>query len=291
MVNQLAVPTLRRRRLGNELARKRREAGMESQDLAAQMGWPKYKLSKVENAASRVKPAEVQQLLAILGIPADAPEVNALMNLAKDAAQRGWWAPFGDVATESYRDLLDVEADAEMEKVVSPLLIPGLLQTTGYAREIIAATGLKKSPGEVIRLAELRRGRQDILTARSEREPLKLWAVIGEGALHLRRVSRPAVMRDQLQHLQDMAELPNVTVQVLALEGPAHPGMIGVTEIVEFPAMWPTVVHLEHMLGGQFLEGDDDVRAFQEGFDRVRAVALSESDSLRKIQQIKDGMS
>ncbi|NED87347.1 XRE family transcriptional regulator, partial [Streptomyces sp. SID11233] len=104
----------------------------------------------------------------------DPQVVTALTNLAKDAGKRGWWRPYGDVVTDSYRDFLDLEADAELEQVTAPGLIPGLLQTGGYAREIIAATGLTLAQDEVHALAELRRARQAILTTRSGGQaPLK----------------------------------------------------------------------------------------------------------------------
>ncbi|MFJ4439636.1 helix-turn-helix domain-containing protein [Streptomyces sp. NPDC088923] len=289
MPNQRAVPTLRRRRLGNELRRRRTAAGLESRAAAEAMGWAESKYSRVENAKGRVTPQEVESLLKLFGAE-DPQVVTALTNLAKDAGKRGWWRPYGDVLADSYRDLLDLEADAEAEQFAGPA-IPGLLQTSAYAREIIGATGLTRTPEEVHALAELRRARQAILTTRpGGLAPLKLWAIVHEAALHMTSVEQPHMMREQLRHLLDISDLPNVTIQVLDLRGTAHPGMIGLMEIVHFPAPWPTVVNLENLRGSHFVEGTEDVRVFEDAFARVVAAALSVDASRMKIRNIMNGL-
>ncbi|MFF4770061.1 helix-turn-helix domain-containing protein [Streptomyces sp. NPDC001255] len=290
MPNQRAVPTLRRRRLGNELRRRRTAAGLESRAAAEAMGWAESKYSRVENAKGRVTPQEVESLLKFFGVE-DPQVVAALTNLARDAGKRGWWRPYGDVLADSYRDFLDLEADAELEQVTAPGLIPGLLQTGGYAREIIAATGLTLTQDEVHALAELRRARQAILTTRpGGQAPLRLWAVIHEAALHMTSVEQPHMMREQLRHLLDMTDLPNVTIQVLDLKGTANPGLVGLIEVVHFPAPWPTVVNLENLQGSHFVEGTEDVKVFEDAFARVVAAALSVDDSRLKIRNIMNGM-
>ncbi|WP_433341066.1 helix-turn-helix domain-containing protein [Streptomyces sp. CA-253872] len=289
MPNQRAVPTLRRRRLGNELRRRRTAAGLESRAAAEAMGWAESKYSRVENAKGRVTPQEVESLLKLFGAE-DPQVVTALTNLAKDAGKRGWWRPYGDVLVDSYRDFLDLEADADAEQVTGPVM-PGLLQTSAYAREIIAATGITQTQEEVHALAELRRARQAILTTRpGGRAPLKLWAVIHEAVLHMTSAEQPHMMREQLRHLLDMSDLPNVTIQVLDLRGTAHPSMIGPIEIVHFPDPWPTVVNLENLQGSHFVEGTEDVKVFEDAFARVVATALSVDASRMKIRNIMNGM-
>ncbi|MET8807900.1 DUF5753 domain-containing protein [Streptomyces sp. NPDC004546] len=82
-------------------------------------------------------------------------------------------------------------------------------------------------------------------------------------------------MTQQLQHLLDMADLPNVTIQIMPLAATPHPGMLGPFEVVRFPNPWPTVVNLENIRGGYFVEGTDDVKVFETAFDRVVAAALA----------------
>ncbi|WP_234025217.1 DUF5753 domain-containing protein [Streptomyces sp. MspMP-M5] len=178
------------------------------------------------------------------------------------------------------------EPPTESIHIYTPSLIPGLLQTGAYAREIIAATAITRTPEEVIALAEVRKMRQAILTKPGG--PLKLWAVIHESALHQRFASQPALMREQLRHLLDMTSLPNITIQVMPLVATPHPGMLGLFQVVRFPHPWPTVVDLENLRGGYFVEGTDDVKVFEDAFDRVVAAALPPEDSHETIKQIME---
>jgi hypothetical protein len=85
------------------------------------------------------------------------------------------------------------------------------LQTAAYARESIAANAITRTPEEVAALAEVRQARQAVITRPDG--PLKLWAVIHEAALHQRFALRPTTMREQLQRLLDVADMPHVTLQ------------------------------------------------------------------------------
>lgn len=285
MPNVRAVPTLRRRRLGEALRRFRHDAGTSLEKTAAAMGWDESKLSRIENAKARIRPQDIAKLLQLYGVT-DPEAVAALEGLAKDAGKQGWWQTYGDVVALGYKDYLSLESDAESIHVYAPNLVPGLLQTGGYAREIIAATALTRTPEEVAALAEVRKTRQAILTAPDK--PLNLWAVIHEAALHQRFASHPSLMREQLRHLLDMADLPNITLQVMPLTATPHPGMLGLFEVVRFPSPWPTVINLENIRGGYFVEGTDDVKVFQTAFERVVAAALPVDDSRETIRKIME---
>ncbi|WNI19948.1 helix-turn-helix domain-containing protein [Actinacidiphila sp. ITFR-21] len=284
MPNVRAVPTLRRRRLGDALRVYRRRAGLSLDRAAELMGWAESKLSRIENALARMHPQDIAVLLALYGVT-DSGTVTALEGLARDASKTGWWQPYGDVVAISYRDYLTLESDAGSTHIYTPELIPGLLQTGAYAREVIAATAITRTPEEVTALAEVRKARQTILTTR-DGGPLTLWAVIHESAFHKRFAATPTIMRDQLRHLLDMADLPNITIQVMPLAATPHPGMLGTFEIVRFPAPWPNVVTLESLRGTTFIEGTDDAAIFSAAFQRIVAAALSVDDSRQLIKTI-----
>lgn len=250
------------------------------------MTWDESKLSRIENAKARMRPQDVATLLKLYDVT-DPGVVAALEGLAKDAGKQGWWQPYGDVVANGYKDYLTLESDAESTHIYTPNLVPGLLQTGAYAREIITATAITRTPQEVIALAEVRKTRQAILTTRPD-GPLKLWAVIHESALHQRFASLPSLMREQLRHLLDMADLPNITIQVMPLTATPHPGMLGLFEVVRFPHPWPTVINLENLRGGYFVEGTDDVKVFETAFERVVAAALSVDDSREIIKNIME---
>ncbi|WP_116209314.1 helix-turn-helix domain-containing protein [Streptomyces olivoreticuli] len=287
MPTVLPVPTLRRRRLGEALRRFRKGAGMSGDQVTDIMGWDRSKLSKIENAKAHIKPTEASKLLGMYGV--DSPDVlMAIEALARDASKRGWWQTYGDVVAANYKDYLSLESDADSTRIYSPNLIPGLLQTGAYAREIITATAFNRTPDEVNALAEVRKARQAVLTARTGRSPLSFWAVIHEAVLHQRFASQPMLMREQLRHLLDVTGLPNVTVQIMPLSMAPNPGMMGLFEIVRFPHPWPTVINLENMQGGTFVEGTDEVADFETAFDRILATALPVDDSRETIKKIME---
>ncbi|MBK6015810.1 helix-turn-helix domain-containing protein [Streptomyces sp. MBT53] len=291
MPNVRAVPTLRRRRLGEALRHYRNHAGPDGTSVslekaAALMGWDESKMSRIENARARMPPQDVSRLLGLYKVT-DPAIVTALEALARDAGKQGWWQPYGDLVASSYKDFISLESDAESVHLYTPNLIPGLLQTGAYAREIITATAITRSSEEVTALAEVRKTRQAILTTRAE-GPLKLWAIIHAAALHQRFAAAPSLMRDQLRHLIDMADVPTVTIQVMPMDATPHPGLLGLFEVVRFPRPWPTVVHLENLRGSSFVEGTDDVKVFEAAFERVTAAALSVDDSREAIKEIME---
>ncbi|MFJ2745609.1 helix-turn-helix domain-containing protein [Streptomyces sp. NPDC087440] len=285
MANYRVLPTVRRRRLGDTLRRFRHESKMSLETAAEAMGWDPAKVSKIENAKGRIRPSDVGPLLEKYGVT-DEVVVTALTRLAEDAQKTGWWQTYGDVAAHAYRDYISVEADAKSVRICTPAILPGLFQTGEYAREIITATALTRTPEEISALVEIRKARQAVLTR--PHEPLKFWAVIGEAALRQRFASRPNLMRSQLLHVLDMTELPNVTVQVIPSTTAPNPAMVGVFTLFEFPVPWPTVVNTENLRGGQFAEDPGEVQIFEEAFERVTVAALSVDDSRETITRIME---
>lgn len=286
MPNVRAKPTLRRRRLGGALQGFRGRAGLTIEAAATANGWDKGKLSRIENAKAHIAPKEIAPLLKIYGVE-DPAIISALEELARDAGKQGWWQTYSSVIGGGYADYMFLEQDAAGLRVYSSNLLHGLLQTSSYTREVIAATALTRTPDEVAALAEVRLARQAVLTRPGN--PLKIWAVIHEAALRQRFPARPTVMVDQLNRLLDLSELPTVDIQVMPMDASPHPGMTGPFDIVSFTGPWPTVVNLENLRGGFFLEGDD-AAVFEAAFDRVVAAALPVDVSRETIKKIMEGM-
>ncbi|MFE4372165.1 helix-turn-helix domain-containing protein [Streptomyces sp. NPDC056835] len=285
MPNARPVPTVRRRRLGEALRRYRNATGM-SLDVAAEaVGWIGPKLSRIETANGHIRPNEVAGLLKVYGI--DDPEiVSALEGLAKDARKQGWWQTYSGIVAPAYADYISLESDADSIHEFAPLLIPGLLQTAAYARETIAANATTRTPDEVAALAEVRQARQAVLTRPGT--PLKIWAVVHEAVFHQRFAVRPNIMRDQLQRLLDVSEMPNVTLQILPLDATPHPGGAGAFSLVGFPGPMPDVVLLENLIGATYVEGVDEVQTFANAYERIVAAALPTEDSLGRIARMEE---
>ena len=121
-----------------------------------------------------------------------------------------------------FRPFVEYEAGATALRGFEHVLVPGLAQTAGYARAVLA-TQPNTTEEQVEEFVTARLERQVIL---DRDEPPLLWLVIDEAVLH-REVGGAKVMHDQLVHLAEMSERPNVTVEVIPDTSGAHSGLLG----------------------------------------------------------------
>ncbi len=288
MPNVHAAPNIRRRRLGEALRKFRHEAKLSLDQAAGLMGggWDGPKLSRIENAKAKISARDAAALLAHYGVT-DEEVITALEGLARDAGRTGWWSVYGDVAGQALQDLISAQADAEGIRQYQPNVIPGLLQIGAYAREITMATSFHRPVDNHAATVEVRIARQSILTRPGN--AVNYWVVINEALLYQRFVSHPSLMREQLRHLLDMGDLPNVTIQVMPLTAGPHPGMSGNFAITQFQRPWPTLVSVEHRGEIRYREGEDETKLFSDAFDRIVATALPADQSREIIKQHMEG--
>jgi hypothetical protein len=220
-------------------------------------------------------------LLELYGVTGS--ERDGLIQLTREARQPGWWYSFRDVLPNPYEVYIGLEAGATSIRNFEPIVVPGLLQTADYAREIFRNGPIELDPDEVERLLEVRLARQKIL-ARDDRP--RLWAFIDEAVIH-RVVGNPDVMREQLQHLADAAQQGKTTIQVVPYRAGAHAGTTGPFAILNFPEVTdPVVVYVETLAGDIHLEEPSDVDRYTLAFDRLRAAALHPDDSVQMIERM-----
>jgi Domain of unknown function (DUF5753) len=175
-------------------------------EVAAGVGWSASKVSRFELGKATIPLHEVRRLLDFYGI-AD-PVRSQLLSLAQDAHQRGWWEDFSDVLPAEYQEFIGLEAEAATVAQWQVAVVPGLLQTADYAKQLhLGYQSLTPLPPSVIDgRVRVRMIRQQTLT---RDPPLQLAVVIDESVL-LRRIGSRELMRAQLLHLAEVAELPNV---------------------------------------------------------------------------------
>ncbi|MFJ9444615.1 helix-turn-helix transcriptional regulator [Kitasatospora sp. NPDC101235] len=274
----MAVSTVRRRRLGEEL-RKLREQAMIAADTAADAtGMSLAKLNRIENARTAAKIEDVNKLLDHYGC--DDEEFRAgLIAITKDGSKRGWWLSYRDVINVSATDLIMLETEASTFKTYEPAFIPGLFQTAEYARLVIDRLRTTKT-GTVDDLVQVRMARQSILTRPN---PVEVWAVIHEAALRA-IANRPDIMGPQLDKLLTLSRLANVNIQVMPAGAAIHPGMSGAFALLGFPQRKDLdVVFVEGMLAGFWIEDPTDVELYRAKFQEITAEALSVDSSLEFI--------
>jgi hypothetical protein len=154
-------------------------------------------------------------------------------------------------------------------------LVPGLVQTEDYAREILS-TRPDKSPAEVERLVAARMGRQDILT-RGEPAPPLLWVLVDESVLE-RPVAPPPVMYRQCMRLVEVSEMPNVRLGVVPYRAAGHSGLLGAFVIAK-QADGSVMVHVEDVTGGRPTNDIVEVREVTLTFETLQMECLPVGDS------------
>jgi hypothetical protein len=284
----LRSPTVRRRALAAELRQLREAAGLTHEQVAAELGWHRSKLGRIEGAQFvRLSLTDLRALLDLYQVTGTAQR-DALAALARQARERGWWHSYSDVLADPHATYIGLEADATTIRTYQAQLIPALLQTPGYTRAVAAATQMTVlDPAEADRFLAARAARQELL---AQQPAVQLWAVIDEAVLR-RQVGGPAVMSAQIQRLIDAAGLPPVTVQILPDQAGEHAGLEGSFTILGFPPpTGPDVVYLDAASGGIYVEKPADITLYATVFDHIRAAALSPKDSLTLMMRIAGAM-
>lgn len=277
---------VRRRRLASELRRLRMHAGLTADEVAEKLGWSASKVSRIETHRIQVKPADLSQLLDLYQV-SDAHR-EQFATLAQWTRRKGWWQAYTDSLPEELTTFiaLEDEAVAVMERAMDA--IPGLLQTSDYARAVLQVVPASVvPPRQLERAVEVRIRRQERLVGD---EPLRL-AVVADEAVLLRRFGTPEVMRAQLEHLIQASRQPSVTLRVLPLAA-AHPVGFGHFQIMEFEAFGgdqpaiSDVVSVEQLSGMQMLDDETVAYLHRLSFDQAAAASLEPEPSREMIARI-----
>lgn len=278
-------PSVRQRRLAAELRRMREQMPLTGDDVAERLNWSTAKVSRLENARTGAKIEDVRLLLDLYEVQGERRE--EIFALARDAAQRGWWEEYRDLPGP-YAEFIAMEAEASVITEWDNTVVPGLLQTEEYAREVIEGWNAiaTLSPKQLQRRVEVRIRRQELL---AEPEQKRLSVVIDEAVL-LRRVGDRDVMRRQLEHLLAMAELPNVELGILPLNT-SHGVVAESFILLEFPSaydtLFPDIVHTESLTISHFVD-EAVTYMYRLAFDSLAAQALTPAQSLRRILEARD---
>ncbi|MDF3299564.1 helix-turn-helix domain-containing protein [Streptomyces tropicalis] len=272
-------PAVRRRKLGAELRALRSGVGLTSGEAARLVGWHQSKVSRIETGASGVKPADVRLLLDAYAV--DDAQLRELLLVLAGSEDRGgrhhWWHAYRGVLPPTYRDFISLESQASGMRTLETTVVPGLLQTPEYARAVTRSAVEGLDEDRLDALVEVRLARQDVLHAQP---PLRLSAVLDEAVLR-REVGGPEVMARQRERLVEAARLPQVRLQVLPFAAGAHIGLTGPFVIFSFLNTSDLdVVVLDHLTSSLYLERKEDLEAYSEAFNTLRAHALSPEDSL-----------
>lgn len=258
-------PTVLRIGLGSELRRRREAAGVTREAAGEALRASPAKISRLELGRVGFKERDVGDLLTLYGV-VDGAERAGFLELARRANTPGWWHPYSDVLANWFETYVGLEQAASVIRTYELQFVPGLLQTTAYARAVTALS--HRDAAEAERRVALRMRRQEILTVP---DGPTVWAVIDEAALR-RSLVPPDLMKDQLAHLIELGALPNVSLQIAPFSYGGHAAAGGPFTILRFadPSL-PDIVYLEQLTSALYLDKRADVDNYAIVMDRLCA--------------------
>lgn len=246
-------PVVERRRLRLRLRRAREQADLTQQQVADALDWSREKVLRIEKGVVSVTPSDVRDLLRLYKVTTQE-DVDHFVEMARVAMQPGWSESYKDVYARDYINYLGFEAIASTMRQYHPTLVPGLLQTEDYAREILTKVH-DNTPAMVDRLVNARLRRQGLLEGDTGPE---FRIIVDEAALR-RPVGSMRVMKAQLRHLKELSEYDRVNLMILPISAGAHPGMRGPFILLDFddPSL-DDVLFMENPRGDYMTRDDPD---------------------------------
>jgi transcriptional regulator with XRE-family HTH domain len=258
-----------------ELKRYRDKRGWTQEALGKRIGYSGVQISHIENG-SAIPTSKFAD-----GLDREAfPELDgmwaALLEEAEDSHEtyRAW-----------FREVVEAERHASVIRWFEPLLVPGLLQTENYMREVFNAWLPVNGHGNTDSDVSARLARQAIFT---QETPPSFGAVIGEGVLYT-PIGGPKVMHDQLLHLAEMSEHPRISIQVLPTEVGAHVGLLGAFAIFGFTDDAPGMVYMESPDQGMTSKRPASVARLSITYDTLRGDALKQRASRDTFKKVAEG--
>jgi hypothetical protein len=275
-------PTVLRMLVGTHLRRLREARQITCEHAGATIRASHSKISRLECGRSGFKQRDVADLLTLYGVRNDA-ERATLLALAERANALAWWNEYSGVVPDWFETYLGLEPAASVIRTYEVQFVPGLLQTEDYARAVVRLAHHDAPNAEIDQRVSLRMCRQRLLRRMN---PPKLWAVIDEAALR-RPIGSRATMRVQIKHLNEMSELPNVTIEILPFSTGGHAAAGGPITILRFPEdEIADVVYLEQLTSAVYANKTSDVDTYWHIMNRLVIEAEPPTASIAILQGI-----
>jgi transcriptional regulator with XRE-family HTH domain len=277
-------PMVWRRWLARRMRELREQQGLRQIDVAKELRNTAAKVSYLEQGERPFARRDlIEILLPLYKVPES--EWGQYLQACTESHRAGWWEAYdATVLPRWFRAYVGLEQGASSLRGWTIQLVPGLLQTPAYARAIMtnAVSGLE--PDESAVRTEIRLRRQEALTR--EALPLQIHYVLDEAVLR-RVVGGAEIMAEQLAHLIDAAQQPNVTLQVFPFD--AGYGFDGKGEpvILEFPWEDDRIVYVESRLSSDLLGTEAEIEDYAAALNHLQAGALTPLQSLEMIDSIR----
>ncbi|MGW0583937.1 helix-turn-helix domain-containing protein [Streptomyces sp. NPDC002920] len=262
--------------LGYRLREMREEAGMKTAAAQQHLGCSPAKLSRLERGQGRLYAQEVARLLDLYGGEQNPDE---FLQLVKHAGEPGWWERHRRVVPRWFDRFLGLQEAATWIRTYEYQLVPGLLQTEEYAREVIRRAYLLSPAAEVEERVLLRMERQKLLELPGTP---RLLAVMHQAVL-LTEVGGREVMRRQLEYLERVSRRREITLQILPFISRGALALGSPMTLLRFDDYeLPEIVYMERGTDAEYIEEREETEHFsaQMGNLAVQAASIEESQEM-----------
>jgi transcriptional regulator with XRE-family HTH domain len=270
--------SVRQRRVSRELRTLREQRGMSCKDVAEALDCSESKISRMETGDRGLYADDVAAVLGYLRAPGKLRQ--ELLELVRGGEARNWHEIHGKLPT-NWKDLIQLESEATGIYTYQPLVVPGLVQTSDYARAVIKGLNEDLSEDEVDALVAARMSRQVVL-GRPKAPHLQL---LTEEMVLRRTMGDSIMMYGQLQQLLAVSARRNITLQIVPFDAEPAIATQGSLLILEFPDQ-PSIAYEETRAASTFLEDDEHIARTKLAWQKLRTAALSLEDSTRLIADI-----
>ncbi|GAA1083518.1 helix-turn-helix domain-containing protein [Nocardiopsis composta] len=277
-----AGPTVRRMLLGSELRKYREKAGISRGAAGHHIRGSESKISRMELGRVGFKSRDVEDLLLLYKVE-DKELIRTLAQMARDTNRPGWWQQYGEALPNWFQVYVGLEEAASRIRVYEAQFIHGLLQTEEYARAVInGGVGLPDQATEDRVQVRMRR------QARLDEPDVKLWAILDEAAVR-RPVGRADLMRRQMEHLVELCDHPNITLQIVPFSAGAHAAEAGSFTILRYPDFeLSDIIYLEHLTGSLCLDKRQEVDAYTMAMEKLSVIARPPGETKTLLKEMVD---
>lgn len=242
----------------------RQEAGITGQKLAARCGWSKSKSSRIENAVTPPSDADIRVWCAVCGAVDQAPDIMAASRTA-DSMYVQWRRLQRTGLRRLQESVSQLYQETRLLRVYCSDVVPGVLQTPGYASALLSAIArFRGTPDDVAEAVAARTRRSAVLRQRGHR-----FALLIEEAVLYHRIGDASVMAEQLAQLMTGMSLPSV--------------WLGIIPPVTQRSMWPlesfTVfddqrVHVDSLTAAVTITQPSEVMTYVQAFGELQRLAV-----------------
>ncbi|WP_435614524.1 helix-turn-helix domain-containing protein [Streptomyces coelicoflavus] len=261
------------RALGRQIKVARERAGLSQKELGDRLGYGEETISSVERARRTPQPellVAVDRLLECGGLLASAAEDVERAKTRRRVRHPEW-----------FRDYARLEAEAVELRYFANQAVPGLLQTSDYARAVFASRQPFFDEETIEQRVVARMDRQELMT---RWPPPTVTAIIQESILR-QPFGGPDVQRGQLEQLLRTGHLRHVEIQVMPTASEEHAGMGGPFTLLARKGK-PQVAYLEVQHISRLITDQEEVRILAAKHGSIRGQALTPRESLRLIEKM-----